>query len=470
LLLALLVLVLLSLLGLLMSFSATTGVQISDNYEAELQATYSALAGLSHARGLLRRLEFDDLLKGPDGAYDPSAAYQAEAKSYRFRMPLPTTTAWTLSIADPSADVAMIPDDGVLNTGRYAGTVGTVLIPKTGICQTAPNPYGSGAIETARYFVKVTDNNGDASETAGDSGDNPFTDGDGIIIVRAMGVSKTMSEKLGSILQRNSVAVFEARLKRLSTWRVGSGLIVIGSQVEAVFDGAFEISGGLFPGIATIDINSNDTAFPDQILRSAAAYHGAITGGGISSPSIGDITEQVRLNRDQTRLLQPKFLWDFVHNQAPHMADSFFSGSQNWIGASAPYLGIYNPAEPLNAPGQDPRITVVNGDLQLSGGISGGGLLIVTGSFSCSGSLDYNGLILAIGAGRLILTGTGAAIEGGVFVANLINSGNAVNFGAPHISISGNNRISSNERAVQTAISLIPPTQLGFREIAGSDP
>ena len=34
---------------------------------------------------------------------------------------------------------------------------------------------------TARYFVKVTDNNGDASELEADPSDNPFFDGDGII-------------------------------------------------------------------------------------------------------------------------------------------------------------------------------------------------------------------------------------------------------------------------------------------------
>ncbi|MBP1609851.1 MAG: hypothetical protein H6Q04_2086, partial [Acidobacteria bacterium] len=54
LLLALVALVLLSLLGFFMSLSATTGVQISDNYESQVQATYASLAGLNHARALLR--------------------------------------------------------------------------------------------------------------------------------------------------------------------------------------------------------------------------------------------------------------------------------------------------------------------------------------------------------------------------------------------------------------------------------
>jgi hypothetical protein len=468
--LALLILVLLSLLGLFMSISATTSVQISDNYEAELQATYAALAGVNHARVLLRGVEFDALLKGPDGFFDPGAVYQAEAKSYRFRMPLPLAIARTLSIADPAADVATIPDDGIMSTGVYAATAGIALIPKEGISQPVPNPYGAGAITSARYFVKVTDNNGESSETSGDTADSPSRDGDGIVIVRSMGVSKTMSERLGAILQQNSVAVFETRLKRLSTWRLGSALVALGSQVIADFDGAFEIAGGAFPGIATVDTDPTDGIFPDQILRGAVAGVGSITGGGIADPSIRDVTRQVSQDGDQARLLQPGYLWEFAFNKAPRLADSFFSGNQDWLGASAPYLGSYNPAEPSNAPDQDPRITVVNGDLRVSNGVSGGGLLIVTGSFSCSGSFSYSGLILVIGSGNLMLTGTGAVIEGGLFTANLLNSGGSIVFGASRISINGNSRVNSNDGALRMAISLIPPTQLSFREIAGSDP
>jgi hypothetical protein len=117
LLLALLVLSILSLLGLFMAINATTGVQISDNYESQLQATYAALAGLNHARILLRGLALNDLLRGPDGIYDGSAAYLAEAKSYRFRSPLTLLSAQTLTVIDPSLDVSGIPDDGVINTG-----------------------------------------------------------------------------------------------------------------------------------------------------------------------------------------------------------------------------------------------------------------------------------------------------------------------------------------------------------------
>ncbi|MBN1569817.1 MAG: hypothetical protein JXA73_18370 [Acidobacteria bacterium] len=469
LLLALLLQSLLTLLGLFISIQATTGVQISDNYESHIQATYAALAGLNHARILLCGLALNDVLRGPDGRYEATAVYMAEARSHRFRSPLPLMKAQTLNIADPLVDVGMIPDDGVFSTGLCEDVPGIPLIPITGISQAGPDSYGSGSIITSRYFVKAADNNGEASEIAGDAGDNPFTDGDGIIIVRSLGVAGTIPAETGSFMRRNSAAVFEARFKRLSTWALGSALVVVGSPARADFNGAFEISGGSRSGIATIDPVPGDTLFPDQIIRTAASGNGDISGGGEANPSVRDVTDQVRLNPDQRLLLNPAYLKNFTINQSPRLADGFYDGNQNWGGGTAPFLGVFDPEKPLNAPEQDPKITVVKGDLEVNGGITGGGLLIVTGRFSCSGSFYYSGLILLIGAGDLTTSGS-CEIDGGIYIASLAEAGELVSFGTPTISISGNSRMASNRNAVQMAVGLIPPTQTGFREIAGADP
>jgi hypothetical protein len=470
LLIALLALSLFSLLGLFMSLNAATSVEISDNYESQIQATYAALAGLNHARALLRGLALNDLLKGPDGAFNASTAYIAEARSYGFRTPLSLFAAQALNITDPSSELSGIPDDGVISTGFYSGTSGTVLIPATGICQSAPNPYGTGMIVTSRYFVKVTDNNGEASEIAGDPGDDPFIDGDGIVIVRSLGIAKTISDKTGSAARRNSAVVFEARFKRLATWDLGPALTVLGNQINADFGGAFEISGGLSPGIGTIDTVPSDAIFPDQIIRAVAEGTGEITGGGAPNPSVLDIAGQISSNQDQLLLLNPAYLWDFVYNKAPGIADNYYGGDQVWLDGSAPYIGRYNATQPVNAPEQDPKITVVRGNLQVTGGLSGGGLLIVTGNLVVSGPFAYNGLILVIGSGSLIATGSGFGIEGGLLVANLTNTGGEIAFGIPGLSISGNSRFSANKDIVRMAIGLIPPSHISFREIAGSDP
>src|SRR5438034_1341366 len=197
-----------SLLGLYVSLNATTEVRISENYESRQQAGLAARAGLNHARELIRGLEFNDLLRGPDGLKpNPSTYPSTPSKKYAFRNWIDWPTARSLNIMNPDSAVSGLPDDGLFNTGD-----GTILIPATGIALTAPNPYGAGTVITARYFVKVTDN---------DDGDNdPFTDKDGIVIVRSTGVAQTLRETGGGAVRANSVAVYEARFKRSQTFGI----------------------------------------------------------------------------------------------------------------------------------------------------------------------------------------------------------------------------------------------------------
>ena len=131
---------------------------------------------------------------------------------------------------------------------------------------------------------------------------------------------------------------------------------------------------------------------------------------------------------------------------------------------------MYDISKAWNATGQDPKIVVVNGNLNVSGGFSGGGLLIVTGAFSYTGTCAYNGLVLVIGTGSLFAEGSGQGIQGGLILASLINAGTETVFGIPNVSVGGNSRILSSREAVRMALGLIPVSQVSFREIAGSDP
>src|SRR6266545_846449 len=74
-LLAIVALSIFSLLGMYMSVNASTEVRISDNYESKVQAEVAARAGLNHAREIMRDFRHNDLLRGPDGAYNNSTTY-----------------------------------------------------------------------------------------------------------------------------------------------------------------------------------------------------------------------------------------------------------------------------------------------------------------------------------------------------------------------------------------------------------
>ena len=66
----------------------------------------------------------------------------------------------------------------------------------------------------------------------------------------------------------------------------------------------------------------------------------------------------------------------------------------------------------------NPVINVVNGDISISG--SGAGVLLVTGTLTMHGAFSWNGLILVIGEGALVKDGGGSAtVQGAVFMGNL---------------------------------------------------
>ena len=96
-----------------------------------------------------------------------------------------------------------------------------------------------------------------------DLADNPFVDGDGIVVVRSMGVAQTILEKTGANLRRNSVALFEARYKIRTVFNLDAALVVQGNIVlpseSVMFNGAsFLIQGGAINrGIATIDVETD---------------------------------------------------------------------------------------------------------------------------------------------------------------------------------------------------------------------
>ena len=462
-------LALVSILGLVLTMNAITEVRISDNSESHTQAALAAISGLNHARIAVHRLDFDALLKGPDGVYDTGAAYMKEAKSFTFRLPFSFLTAQTLNIQNPLADIGDTPDDGIINTGALFGVHGTALIPREGIAQWTDNPTGTGKRLLSRYFVKVADNNGEASERAGDATDNPFKDGDGIIIVRSIGVSRTFAEAAGKSIRNNSVAVFESRLRRAATWDIGPALSILGYSANAMFKDSPEINGGDAAGIGILNTYGGSVKLYEQLLSEAFAVKN-ITGGGLSSPSIGDISAETRNGRDKSILFNADGLKDFIERRAPRVADMVYEGDRIWTGANMPFLGFYDKTMPWNAPAQKPHIVLVKGNLATPEGFDGAGVLIVTGNLECAGTLDYRGLILVLGEGRLALSTDGPGVAGGVVAGKLIDSGGDIIFGAPDIDIGGFTRITADKDLIRMAHRLFPVEQISFREIAGSDP
>jgi hypothetical protein len=475
LLLALLVLSILSAIGAYLALESTTEVQISDNFESWIQSREAALAGFNHGRALLRGLPLDALLQGPDGTYSSEPSYLAAASTGRFRNPMVWGTAKIVDILHPELLLSGSPDDGQISTGRHLSGNGTILIPATGIALVSPDPYRAGSWTTGRYFVKITDNNGEPGELAGDPSDNPFHDGDALIILRSMGIARTFGDATASGLRRNSVAVFEGRFKRLATFDLDAPLVLHSDSVDPisadVFGGnSFLIQGsGSRPGIETLDPLPLDAILPANQLKSrlSADQQSCILGAG-EAPSIVDSTAEIAAHGEKRQLLDPLFMCRFLNEMLPRFSDVVFSGNQNWSGGASAALGNYDPVLPQTSPTQDPKVALVRGDLAIEGDLRGGGLLVVTGRLTVNGNFSYSGLVLVVGSGEFDLGGA-ASITGGVYLAALSCASSA--WGTAKLSIRDSARLLWNQDAIRMALSLIPPAQLSFREItSATDP
>jgi len=475
LLISVIVLALFCLIGFYLAINAATVIRISDNYEAEVHARFAAYAGLDHARAAFRGLSFDDQLRGPDGRYDDSTGYMNQARSFPFRNPVDWSVAQALDIFDPRPDVGGTADDGILNTGLYRSIPGTALIPATGAALSAPGPEGSGGAVIARYFVKITDNNGEPSERAGDPLDNPFIDGDGAILARSVGIAPSIRGHSAGAGRNNSVVVFEGRFRRLRAFDLDAPLVVQGisarSSATLMFEGdAFLVQGGTGdPGIAVLDADRSDGISPLSEIASqiAPGQEFCVQGQG-PLPSLRDLTSTLESDPSKALLLNKDFLWDFTRRRVKKLADSSFHGDQDWTMGNAPDLGFYDLSEPMNAPGQRPRITLVDGNLAIGGSAAGAGLLVVTGKLSAVGPFAFTGLALVAGAGELDAPGAAWTLTGGVYIASVAPSGSSLNWGAVRLSLRGSGAVIFSRAAIRMALALIPPDQVGFREITSS--
>jgi Tfp pilus assembly protein PilX len=103
-----------------------------------------------------------------------------------------------------------------------------------------------------------------------------------------------------------------------------------------------------------------------------------------------------------------------------------------------PATAITNIANPGTA--ANPQIIYVNGDVTLSGAVTGYGILVVTGTLTTSGNVGWNGLVFVVGKGVWNGNGGGSNIyNGSVIVAKTVDaSGNPLStLGSPTYNFNG---------------------------------
>jgi len=117
---------------------------------------------------------------------------------------------------------------------------------------------------------------------------------------------------------------------------------------------------------------------------------------------------------------QSTFTYDFnkLWAQFSAMGDNSYTGSQSWSGASSAYGSLNNP-----------KVTVVDGNLVTTGSWTGGGVLIVNGNLDMRGGSQFTGVVICLG--DVNFAGGGPADQAHV-VGGLIYQGTMVNASVIH--------------------------------------
>jgi hypothetical protein len=119
----------------------------------------------------------------------------------------------------------------------------------------------------------------------------------------------------------------------------------------------------------------------------------------------------------------------------------------------------------------NPQITVVNGDLTLSGNNTGYGILVVTGKLTFSGNNGWRGIVLVVGQGNIQENGGGNnEFDGAVLVAKTLDASGLplAALGQPILNWNGGggNGVYYDSCWINNATSGLTYKILGFREIS----
>jgi len=169
------------------------------------------------------------------------------------------------------------------------------------------------------------------------------------------------------------------------------------------------------PAVGTLtDVGNGGQTATDLATQARNTFIGDVPGGrtdhyiGADACAAGQPDVQNVQNTTNTLYSTTKGLNGIVQNVS-NAATQTYSG---------------NTTDPPNL-GTDasPKVTVIDGNLTLSGATSGAGILLVTGAITFKGNFTFHGVLLVIGAGVLQASGGGSGdFHGAVVIANIGNN------------------------------------------------
>ena len=460
--------ILLVLLGLSQTFDSMTETTISSEIENRNRAFLNTDAGYNSYKDNLRGLSLTAILTATTTVpqyINYTIPTDPTALAYFNRNPLAPLEAMNVDFDNPPTPVG-------------TRTINGLMTPAAGV------PIGTGG----RYWVRITDNDND--EAPYSLANDPLTDRDGIVYLRVMGIQKVGAGQISTYggTVKNSTTIIESILEQDKTLNLHAAFSVYGPSASPAQGGnmfagnSFQIDGYDHPTMTLADLQSNNhshvtggsTAGVDALYDDTGAGDGTgirddlyadLSGPQMNNlegdttdyggdPSLRDGTQEARADPDpdSTNIFDATYVMNFIEN-VKSAADTVIPNGANRSGDS---FGDDN----------DPQITYCEGDCNVGGNGSGAGLLIVRGRLDFNAGFAFRGLMLVVGDGEFNMSGGNVGILGGLFVARTIDNGDGTwSYGAPTFTVAGNSNFYYQESGIQLGYSMLPLTQLAYREI-----
>ncbi len=436
LLLAVVVAVLLTLIGLTLTRSSLTEVQMSGDFEAHEKAQLIADAGFNIARNGLRGRDLSTVLATPTVMPRYLNYEEPAANSPAVRNPISVYEARNIDFRHAPTPIGV-------------RTLFGSMTPPTG------TPQGGG-----RFFASVSDN---LDEGPLGLPNDPKLDSDYTIYLRVAGLHPGTNSEVNTVgtSAKNAICILEGLLRRDFSFDIASPLVVYGQEINANFSGnSFDLVGdATHPAVTTLynAPSSGDASAAYQDMIAALGSKGRVVGEpGPDGISVQDGTQDIRdsNNPDATNVFDPVFMDRFM-SYLEQVADRVYATDPHLSGSGI-QMGTVS----------SPQITVAQDNLTLNGGGSGAGVLVVRGVFDLGGAFVYDGLVLVVGDGELRLHGANKTLRGGVYVANVeVDSDGNRSFGTPVVEVSGNSNFVFSSDDLKMAINLLPLKTLSLREL-----
>jgi hypothetical protein len=452
--------------GVAVSLIVMSGTEsaVTGNYRSSTQAFYAAYAGLEEGRGRMRP-GHGQTLDALTGINKGAGAMASNRVVY---------------ILNPAAGEVVNPLNLAANN-PYADRQYAKEFPGGGAVVSAVNSTSAvflGGVPGMMFkWIRITPKTEFAANTD--------VDGNGVInpasVISYDGKNQNTTGSGRQVLRATVLAVTPEGSRRMAQYDISPVFLNLQLPAALTFDGK---GVALFPSNSNVYVvDGNDHAGCGQPAVAPAqpaigvlspADDATVTAaippnrldkyiGSGKEPDVQDISGSLPKN-----LSDPQQLEELLQLIKDNTTTPPLTGPISEVCSSVGQLGCL----PLAAVGTlaNPAITYVDGDLSLSGGVTGYGVLVVTGKFSASGTVGWKGIVLVVGEGEMEVNGGGSnQYDGAVLLAKTKDSnGNLLSTVGPTLldwAGGGGNGVSYSTGCINNAQNNTSYRVLSFREI-----